>query len=172
MRARDVSALPQAIIAPLMQRWTHYAQYLVSVAYDQVIIEMDGGDMSIFILRTISLVFASVGPRVSAPFLESVVHPAVLRIAADGGTWDSVDRVAFASHFLDSVPLHVAAHSVDRVTWESFQFASHFVELLRNILKYPSHHCMDVLVRHDVISCMKRLLTVRYFIIMAHFCYA
>jgi hypothetical protein len=140
VRARDVSAPPQAIIVPLMQRWTHFAQYAVSVAYDLALIESNGGDMSISMLRTFSCVFASVGPQVFAPFLESVVHPAVLRIAAAVVTDGE-------SEYQDGI-------------WDGF--ASNFVQFLENILLYPSQHCTDILVRHDVLSCIMRLLAVSH----------
>jgi hypothetical protein len=136
-----VTAFLKVVILPLLQRWTQFAQYAASVAYDMALIESNGSDMSVSMLRTISCVFASVRPEVFAPFLENVVHPSVLRIAAAVVTDGE-------SEYQDGI-------------WDGF--ATNFIQFLENILMHPSQHCTDVLVRHDVLSCMMRLLAVCYF---------
>lgn len=72
----------QVIIPSLMQRWTHFAQVAAAAAYDASQMGAAGGDMCVPLLRSLTCVFNSAGLPAFAPFFESIVHPAVQRIAA------------------------------------------------------------------------------------------
>ncbi len=52
--------------------------------------------------------------------------------------------------------------------WDSF--AVNFFEFLENVAIHPNPHCTDVFIRHDLLSCIMRLLTVRcLFVLVLHY---
>ena len=124
-----------------MHRWTQFAQAAAAAAYDTSQIAAAGGDMSVPLLRSLTCVFNSAGLPAFAPFLESIVHPAVQRIAAAVATDGE-------SEYFDEEGI-----------WDDFM--SNFIEFLENILLFPSAQITDVIIRHDVLSCVVRLLAVR-----------
>ena len=130
----------QAILLPLMHRWTQFAQHAASVAYDPALIDSNGGDMCVSMLRTFSCVFESVGPQVFSAYFENIVHPAVQRVAAAVATDGDSEY-----------------YEEDGI-WCSY--ASNFVMLLESALLHPSQQCTDVVIRHDILSYIMRLLTV------------
>jgi len=124
-----------------VQRWTHFAQVAAAAAYDLLQMGAAGGDMCVPLLRSLTCVFNSAGLPAFAPFLESIVHPAVQRIAAAVATDGE-------SEYFDEDGI-----------WDGFM--SNFIEFLENILLFPSAQITDVVIRHDVLSCVMRLLAVR-----------
>jgi hypothetical protein len=130
----------QAILLPLMHRWTQFAQHAASVAYDPAMIHSNGGDMCVSMLKTFSCVFESVGPQGFSAYFENIVHPAVQRVAAAVAT--------------DSESEYYEEDGI----W--CDYASNFVMLLESALLHPSQQCTDVVIRHDILSYIMRLTTV------------
>jgi len=67
-----------------MQRWTHFSHAAAAASYNESALAATGGDLSVALLRTLGIVFTSVGPQVLPPFFESIVHPSLQRIMAQG----------------------------------------------------------------------------------------
>jgi len=78
----SLAAHAQVIVPPLMQRWAEFAQAAVAASYNASALTTTGGDICVALLRTLNLVFTSLGPQVFPPFFESVVHPSVQRVMA------------------------------------------------------------------------------------------
>jgi hypothetical protein len=129
----------QVIMPPLVQRWTQFALLAASVSYDESQLTCRGGDMCSPMLKTFTHLFNSLGPQAFPPFFEAIVQPAVHRVmsavASDG-----------ENEYFDG-------------DWNSFM--SNFVEFLEHVLQYPCPVTADVVLRHDVLSCVVRLLSVQ-----------
>jgi hypothetical protein len=102
-----------------------------------------GGDMCVSMLRSLTCVHNSVGTHVFLPFFENVVGPAVQRIAA------AVVTDGDSEYFEEDG------------AWDGF--ASNFMEFLESVLLHANTQVTEILVRHDVLSCIMRLLSVRLF---------
>ncbi len=143
-----------------MHRWTQFAQAAASAAYDLAAIEKNGGDMCVPMLRTLSCVFASVGPQIFGPFVEGIVHPAVCLTPLSHASFIRIDLMRSQVHRISAAVVTdgESEYCDPSDMWDGF--SANFIEFLENILLHPSPHCTDVLVRYDVLSCIMRLLKV------------
>ena len=132
--------LLQAIIPPLIDRWNRFAQIAASVSYDPS--QMPGGDMCVSMFRTFTSISNSVGPQVFSSCLEAIIYPSVQRLAA------AVKTDGESEYFEEDT------------LWDSF--STNFVEFLENVALLPNPQCTDIFIRHDLLSCIMRLITVRY----------
>lgn len=98
--------------------------------------------MCVSMFRTFTSISNSVGSQVFSSCLEAIIYPSVQRLAA------AVKTDGESEYFEEDT------------LWDSF--STNFVEFLENIALPPNPQCTDIFIRHDLLSCIMRLITVRY----------